>query len=201
MIVLDLETSGSHMDRCGIWQIGAIDLESGEEFLEEARIDNEDEIQLGALNIVGKTEEDLRNPEKQSQKEMLEKFFKWTQDKKIKNIIAQCPQFVDFPGLLLKARKYGLELPLHYRVFDLHTLAQAVYYKENGKFSIEGNHSDMGLSKIMEYCGLKDKRVAVNSKTGKVVKKGAPHNALEDAKLEADCFKVLLEKLRRSRDD
>jgi len=42
MIVLDIETSGLDSVKCGIWQIGAIDLATNEEFLEEARIDDED---------------------------------------------------------------------------------------------------------------------------------------------------------------
>ena len=33
MILLDIETSGLKFNECGIWQIGAIDLNTKEEFL------------------------------------------------------------------------------------------------------------------------------------------------------------------------
>jgi len=42
MIVVDIETSGIDYNRVGIWQIGAIEFEN--QFLEESRIDDEDEI-------------------------------------------------------------------------------------------------------------------------------------------------------------
>ena len=67
-IVLDLETSGLDKVNCGIWQIGAIDLNNQEEFLEEGRIDDEDVAQEGALRVIGKTEEELRDKNKRSQK-------------------------------------------------------------------------------------------------------------------------------------
>ena len=41
-VVLDIETSGINFEKCGIWQIGAIDLNTGEEFFEDCRIDDED---------------------------------------------------------------------------------------------------------------------------------------------------------------
>ena len=51
-IVLDLEMSGLDVVRCGIWQIGAIDLNTMEEFLEESRIDNEDIIDQESLLFI-----------------------------------------------------------------------------------------------------------------------------------------------------
>ena len=46
MIALDIETSGGNPVKYGIWQIGAIELENPKNiFLEEARIDEEDEVQ------------------------------------------------------------------------------------------------------------------------------------------------------------
>jgi len=68
-IVVDLETSGLDLVKSGIWQIGAVDLNTMEEFFDEARIDDEDEINDGALKVIGKTEEELRDKNKQSQKE------------------------------------------------------------------------------------------------------------------------------------
>ena len=93
-IVMDLETSGLDIEKSGIWQIGAIDLNTMEEFLEEGRIDDEDIIDESALIVIGKTEEQLRDKNKQSQKELLEKFFKWISEKdKVKIFLCQNHQF------------------------------------------------------------------------------------------------------------
>jgi len=53
-IVVDIETSGGSPLEHGIWQIGAIDLNTMEEFLDESRIDNEDKVSEEALKIIGK---------------------------------------------------------------------------------------------------------------------------------------------------
>ena len=189
MIVIDLETSGLKIVGCGIWQIGAIDLETGEKFLEEGRINEEDIVMEGALKVIGKTEEELRDSKKQTQKELLEKFFKWVSERKVKNFICQNPQF-DLAWLNIRAEKYGLEKPYPYRAFDLHTIAQMKYKEINKVFLMANEKSDMNLSKVLELCGLKDERIQMRGKN--IIKEGKPHNALEDAKLTAECFRRLI---------
>jgi len=181
-IVLDIETSGMDKVRCGIWQIGAVDLNNPEEyFLEESRIDDEDEIvdsgDKPVLEVIGKTETELRDRKKQSQIQLLENFFGWVEKRPTKNFLCQNP-FFDVGYLDLKARKYEIKMPFHYRSFDLHSFAQGVYHKINGKFLLEGNHSGMGLTNILKFCGMTDNRKA--------------HNALEDAKLTGECFSRLI---------
>ncbi len=186
MIVLDIETSGLYPEEHGIWQIGALDFYNPQNtFLEEGRIDDEDEVAEEALKVTGKTEAELRNQNKQSQKHLLENFFDWTKKAKIKNCICQNPQ-IDLGFITLKARKYELKFPLHYRTFDLHSFAQARYRKLHGDFLMKEEHSEMGLSNILKFCGLEDKRIKM--KEGKVQKQGTPHNAIEDCKLTAECF-------------
>ncbi|MCK5624503.1 3'-5' exonuclease [Candidatus Pacearchaeota archaeon] len=184
MIVLDIETSGLDFVKCGIWQIGAIDLDTGEEFLEEGRIDNEDQIldsrvSKPVLEVIGKKEENLRDNSKQSQKQLIINFFNWCKDKKLKNCICQHPQF-DLGFIWVKARKYGLEIPLHKRAYDLHSIASLKYFQLNKEFLIDKDHSDMDLKNILEFCGMQDNRGA--------------HNALEDCKLTAECFSRLVYK-------
>ena len=178
-IVLDLETSGIDKVKCGVWQIGAYDLNTMEEFFDDARIDDEDKVEEGALKVTGKTEEELREPSKQSQKELLEKFFRWVENRKMKNLLCQNPQF-DVGFLEIKAKKYGLEMPFHFRSFDLHSIAQTKYYDLHKEFLIRKNedYSGMNLTNILKFCGIEDNRKA--------------HNALEDAKLTAECFSRLI---------
>tara|TARA_Y100000296_G_scaffold53908_1_gene61751 strand:- start:242 stop:895 length:654 start_codon:yes stop_codon:yes gene_type:complete len=194
-IVLDIETSGLDKTSCGIWQIGAIDLNDKEEFLEEARIDDEDSVEEAALKVIGKTEEELRDKNKQSQKELLENFFNWVKTKTMRNMLCQNPQF-DIAFLEIKADKYGLKKTFQFRAFDLHTLAQTVYFSLNKKFHLRINEvmskkeSDMDLKNILKFCGVPDNRINIIS--GKVISEGNPHNALEDCKLEGECFSRLL---------
>lgn len=188
-IVLDIETSGLDFERCGVWQIGALDFNTQETFLEESRIDDDDLIEDGALKVIGKTEEELRNPEKQSQREMLANFFEWMMNRKLKNLLCQNP-LLDAGVLRIRAKRYGLKIPFHYRSFDLHTIAQVIYHKLNRQFSINENASNMSLGEVLKFCGMNDERIELRG--NEVVKKGNPHNALEDAKLTAECFSRLL---------
>lgn len=174
MIVIDIETSGLDFDKCGIWQIGAVDFSNSEsQFYEEGKIDDNDIIEDGAKKVCGKKESEFRDSAKQTQKQLLINFFNWCSKIKIKNCIFQNPQF-DFGFLEFKSRKYGLNFPFHHRAFDLHSFASLKYFQIYGKFLIDRNHSDMSLRNILEFCGMNDPR-------GK-------HNALEDVKLTAECF-------------
>ncbi len=188
-IVLDIETSGLNMLKSGIWQIGAIDLNTMEEFFDECRIDEEDEIAKEALVIIGKTEEELRDKNKETQKKLIEKFLRWIDKRKMINFVCQGPQF-DMGFLIAKINKYNLKETFHYRAFDLHTIAQMRYYEKNKKFKIKDNKSDMSLSEILNFCGLPDERRLLEK--GDIVKEGKPHNALEDAKLTAECFSRII---------
>jgi len=189
MIVVDLETSGLDHVKCGIWQIGAMDLSNKEEFFQEARIDDEDIVHKDALIVIGKTEEQLRDRKNQTQKQLLESFFKWYSKRKNKVFIAQNPQF-DFSFLDIKAKKYGLKLPFGYRALDLHTLAAFKHMQLRGKFLIEKENSGMSLSGILAFCGLKDPRRIIGK--GKIIKEGKSHSALGDVRLEAECFSRLV---------
>ncbi|OIO80511.1 hypothetical protein AUJ84_03075 [Candidatus Pacearchaeota archaeon CG1_02_32_132] len=192
MIIVDIETSGVVPEKTGIWQIGAVEFENSENtFLEECKIDDEDETATESLYVCGKTEEELRNENLQSQKEMLEKFFEWCKKVKVKNLVCQHPQF-DWTFMTFKARKYGLEVPFPVNSFDLHSVAALRFKELKGNFDSDNNGNViMRLVKILEFCGIPDKRRLLDSK-GRVIKEGSPHNGLEDAKLEAECFSRLV---------
>lgn len=180
MIALDIETTGGNILKCGIWQIGAIELENPSNyFFEEARIDEDEEVinspemKETVYEVTGKTEEDFRDKNKQSQKQLLERFFKWLEKAKIANFLCQNPSF-DIAFITAKAKKYELKIPYHHRSFDLHSIAQFKYFQNNSKFLIKESRSDMGLSNILKFVGMIDSRKI--------------HNALDDTKLTAECF-------------
>lgn len=189
-IVVDLEMSGLNPNENGIWQIGAVDLNNPEKiFFEESSIDDDEKVDEESLKIIGKTEEQLRNSRKQSQREMVEKFMQWIELRPLRNLLCQNPQF-DAGFLAEKARKYGIKKTFHYRSFDLHSIAQTIYHMIKGKFSTHEHNSSMNLKSILEFCGVPDLRMQMMD--GKVVQEGNPHNALEDAKLTGECFYRLL---------
>jgi hypothetical protein len=64
------------------------------------------------------------------------------------------------------------------------------YFQLHKKFLIEEGKSVMNLTKIIEFCGMKDERIRITE--GDIEKQGKPHNALEDAKLEAECVSRIL---------
>ena len=186
MIIVDIEASGGDFAKCGILQIGAIELENPKNvFLENARLNEEYEI-VEATNLVnaksvveftGMTEEEMRNKNKQSEKQLLENFFKFVKKCKIKNFICHCPQF-DYGFIWTKANKYGLKVPFYHRAFDISTIALIKYFEIHGKFLIKEDYTDMGLKNILKFVGMKDNR--------------GTHDALEDCELEAECFSRLV---------
>jgi DNA polymerase III epsilon subunit-like protein len=188
MIVVDLEMSGMNYEKCGIVEIGAIDLDSREEFREIARLDggevviSEPGLDHSVLEILGMSEEQLRDKNKQSQKDMLQHFFEWCKKTKTKNFICLHPH-ADIAFLEHKAKKYSLKFPfVSYKVFDLHSIAQIIYFKLNKNFSFEEKKgqlsSALGLKSILKFVGMKDNRKI--------------HNALEDSKLTAEAFSRLV---------
>lgn len=199
MIILDIETSGISKLNCGIWQIGAVEFENPSNyFFEECRVDDEDITIKAALEIAGKTEEELRDKSKKSQKELLEEFFSWVRKIKNRTLVCQNPAF-DFGFIEVKANKYGLfdpniygQNPFPYRLLDTHSLAQAVYSRVHGKmaFDEERGASKLNLEKILEFCGIPDERIRMSNQ--RIVKGGKPHNALEDARLTAEVLSRLI---------
>jgi len=191
MIIVDIETSGTFDPiKYGIWQIGAIEFNNPKNtFLQNARIDDQDEILKEALTVTGTTEQQLRDKSKQSQEQLLINFFNWVSKIENKILVAHSTPF-DYSYLAIKATKYNLKFPFSYRTLDLHPIAFQKYFQINKSFPIEEEKSIMNLAKVQEFCGMKDTRIQL--KEGKVIQEGSSHNALEDAKIEAECLSRIL---------
>ena len=114
---------------------------------------------------------------RQSEKELLTKFFEWVEKINVKTLVCHNTQF-DHAFLEHKARKYGLKFNVGYKAIDLHSIAFLKYFQEKGEMLIKDGKSDMGLKSILKLLGIEDKR--------------GFHNALEDAKLAAECFSRLV---------
>jgi DNA polymerase III epsilon subunit-like protein len=191
MIVLDIETSGINTGDCGIWQIGAIELENPNNyFIEEARIDDEDVVTKSALVVTGKTEKELRDTKKQPQKQLIIDYLEWVSKIKEKMFLGQNVGW-DINFIQNKCIKYNI-MELFRKVqsqrsIDLHTLAQERYKQLNGFYFLdEKGKSKMDLTSILAFCGIPDKRIEVRE--SKKIREGKPHEALEDCRLEGECY-------------
>jgi len=192
MIVLDIETSGGKQSpsQLGVWQIGALELENPKNtFFQEGHIDSEDLVEEGAILVTGRSEKEMRNPKLQSQKELIENFLTWASKIEDQTLICHNPQF-DYGFIWVKSNKYKINLKVPYRAMDLHTLSVDRIFKTKGILPKKDNQTAVSLKDIIEFCSLKDERIQLKETT--IVKQGSPHNALEDAKLEAECFSRLV---------
>ena len=199
MIVLDIESSGIHTGKCGIWQIGAFEFENLEnKFLQESKIDDEDLVHEGALKVTGKTEKELRDENKQTQKELISNYLSWAKKCKNKLIIGHNIGW-DLNFIQNKCLDYGLMKEFReaggQRGIDTHVIAQKKYFEIHGEYLLQENgKSNMNLSNVLKFCGIPDLRIKVEE-TGErdiIKKQGSSHNALEDCKLTAEAFSRLV---------
>jgi len=196
MIILDLESSGINTGKAGIWQIGAIEFENPKnQFLEEGRIDNEDKVVEGAIKVTGKTEEEMRDKNKQSQKQLILNFLEWAKTCEERVVMGHNVGW-DISFIQNKCLEHDIidqfREVMSQRSIDLHTLAQIKKIEKEGKFSTaENKKSNMNLSKVMEFCGLSDNRISLQS-DGEIKKEGKIHDALEDCKIEGECYSRLI---------
>ena len=198
MIILDIESSGIDTGRCGIWQIGAIELENTENyFLQEGRIDDEDVIEESALKVIGKTERELRDKKKQPQEQLILNFLNWGKGIKEKIITGQNIGW-DLNFLQNKCLKYEIMNDFRevagQRGVDLHTAAQIRYHEINKKYFLKDKgSSNMNLSNVLDFCGIPDERIKMkDGNLSEVEREGKHHNALDDCKLEGECFSRLM---------
>ncbi len=178
MIIVDVESSGIDSGKCSLLSVGAIDFDTpGRQFYEECRVFDGAHIEKEALNVNGFTEEQATDKNRQSDKELIEKFLKWVESVGEWTIAGQNPSF-DRDFLMKTAHRYHLNWPLAHRTLDLHSVAYMHMVKAKIEPPTTKNRSALNLDSITKYCGLDFER--------------KKHNALEDTLLEAECFSRLM---------
>jgi DNA polymerase III epsilon subunit-like protein len=180
MIVIDIETTGTDPRHHAIISIGALDFENPtNQFYSECSISPEAKIDPEALPIIGFSEEELRDQTKQSPFILMSAFIEW-----MSNIDDRTPAGLHISGfdlqfLALTAEANNLEWPLGHRCVDLHSMMY-VHLKlhDPDMFSLKNQRANIYGNFIQKYCGLDSVP--------------RPHNALMDAKWEAECFARLM---------
>ncbi len=193
MIVVDIETTGLNFWENAILSIGALCLDNPKkQFYGECRVDEDDVITRKALEVNGFSEEEIKNKEKQTQEELIRKFLKWREEQVSQMLGGHNVGFFDLSFLKFKAKKYNIDFKTRFRSFDLCTVAQTRYLQIYGNLLLDDfKENAMNLPNILRFCGIRDERRRIN-KEGVLVKEGKSHNALEDCKLEAECFSRLI---------
>lgn len=192
MIIIDIETTGLNFWENSILSIGALCFNNPEkQFYEECRIDEGDVITENALKINGFTREEITNKEKQTQEELVSRFINWINEQEIRILAGHNVGFFDLNFIKTKAKKYKIPLRMRFRSLDLCSVAQTKFFQIYKKFLLDNyKENGMSLPEVLKFCGIKDERIEIRNE--KLIKQGKKHNALEDCKLEAECFSRLL---------
>lgn len=189
MIVVDVETSGMTPGRHSLLSVGAVDfLNPTRQFYEECRIFEGAHVDKESLEVNGFTENQITDPKKKSDREVVEAFLGWIKESPEHTLAGQNPSF-DRDFLQATAFRYHLNWPLAHRTVDLHSVCYAHMLRQGIELPQGNKRSNLNLERILAYTGLP-------ARTG-------PHNGLNDAKLEAEAFsrlfygKTLLEEYRK----
>ena len=178
MIIVDTETSGISPGKCSLLSVGAVDFANPKNiFYEECRIWNGAHIEKEALQVSGFTHEQITDPKKKSDREVVVDFLAWLQPIEEKTLAGQNPSF-DRDFLQTTAYRYHINWPLAHRTIDLHTVAYSHMLGRGIAPPKKNQHSDLGLEDILKYVGVNFTR--------------EKHNALEDALLEAEALSRLI---------
>jgi DNA polymerase III epsilon subunit-like protein len=178
MIVVDIETTGIDPLKNAIVSIGAIEFVNPKNtFYAECKIGEGVEVNPVALQINGLSEEEIRDPKKDSLEDVLHKFKSWMEESSSKVLVGHN---IGFDKIFLDTsfRRAEVEPPYADRSLDLHTLAFMHFVREGHEVPMSDGHSKLDSGHVFRYVGLD-------------VERGA-HNALEDAKLTAEAVSRLL---------
>lgn len=181
MLVLDCEMSGLEPDKHSIVSVGAIDLDHPERQLyEECRIWDGAKIEDEALAVNGFTREQITDPAKQSEGDLVHKVITFAEGMPDTTIAGQ-NVFTDLYFLKAAAQRAGhTAWPFAHRIIDLHTLAweHMVHRGLTPPIDPLKRHSALNLEAVCLYCGIPEEP--------------KPHNALTGTKVSAECISRLL---------
>ncbi len=180
MIVIDIEASGTEYAKHSIVSIGALDFNNpSNRFYKECRIWGGAHIMPEALAISGFSEEEVNDPNKEPEGEIVRAFFEWSQHMDDRTLAGQN---VSFDRDYLKAAAYreGISWDLAHRTIDTHTLCFMHMIKAGLQPPIDPQHrrSALNLDAVLNYCGIADEP--------------QPHNALTGALSHAEVISRLL---------
>lgn len=180
MLILDIEASGTEYDEHSVVSLGALDLHNPENrFYEECRIWDGAGIMDGALEVNGFTREEIIDPTKQTEAELIQKFIDWAEPLADRTFGGQNISF-DRDYVKAASERAGLNYTFAYRTIDSHSLAWMHMIKRGEKPPVDVEHkrSALNLDAVLNYCGIPEEP--------------HPHNALTGALSHAEVISRLL---------
>ncbi len=179
MIVVDVEASGVEAHKHSIVSVGALDLANPtNRFYEECRVWDGAHIMDEALAVNGFTKEQITDPKKPSEADLVHAFMHWSQDLPEKTLAGQNVSF-DRDFLKYASERAGhTEWPFAYRTIDTHTLCYMHMVKRGMQPPVMKNRSALDLDAVLNYCGIPEEP--------------SPHNALTGALSHAEVISRLL---------
>jgi DNA polymerase III epsilon subunit-like protein len=181
MLVIDVEASGLDSKVNSIVSVGALDLAHPDnQFYEECRVWDGAHIEEEALEVNGFTREQITDPTKQSEAELVHKFVTFGIGLEDRTFAGQNVSF-DRDFLQAAAKRAGhTDWPFAHRTIDTHTLCWMHMVKRGVTPPLDPLHrrSALNLDAVLGYCGIPEEP--------------KPHNALTGAKSHAEVISRLL---------
>jgi DNA polymerase III epsilon subunit-like protein len=181
MLVVDAEMSGLEAEKHSIVSLGAIDFDHPERQLyEECRIWEGAKVEDEALAVNGFTREQITEPAKQSEADLVHKFIRFAEGMTDTTIAGQ-NVFTDLYFLRAAAMRAGhTAWPFAHRIIDIHSLCFEHMIKRGVAPPIDSvkKHSALNLDAVLVYCGIPEEP--------------KPHNALTGTKCNAEVISRLL---------
>lgn len=181
MLVVDCEMTGLEPAVHSIVSVGAIDFANpSRQLYEECRIWEGARVEEEALQVNGFTREQITDPNKQSEADVVHKFIAFSEEMSDITLAGQ-NVFTDQYFLQAAARRAKhTAWPFPHRIIDIHTLCWEHMVKRGVAPPIDPTkrHSALNLDAVLNYCGIPDEP--------------EPHNALTGAKCNAEVISRLL---------
>lgn len=181
MLVVDVEASGTDPKKHSIVSLGALDIANPQNrFYEECRIWDGAHIMDESLAVCGFTREEITDPKKQSESDLVHAFLAWAEKVEERTLAAQNVSF-DRDFLKAAAERAGhTNWAFSYRTIDIHTLAYTHMILKGLQPPTDKvkRHSALDLDQVLNYCGIPQEPM--------------PHNALTGALSHAEVISRLL---------
>ncbi len=181
MLVIDVEASGTEAHKHSIVSVGALDLANPtDRFYEECRVWDGAHIMDDALKVNGFTKEQITDPKKQSEADLVHAFLLWSEKIPDRTLAGQNVSF-DRDFVKYACQRAGhTDWPFAYRTIDTHTLCWMHMIHRGLQPPVDPRHrrSALDLDAVLNYCGIPEEP--------------NPHNALTGALSHAEVVSRLL---------
>ncbi|HZS42913.1 MAG TPA: exonuclease domain-containing protein [Candidatus Paceibacterota bacterium] len=154
MLVVDVEGTGLDFQKLSLLSIGAIDLNNpSNTFYEECRIWQGAHVDPESLKYNGFTIEEINDPTKKSEEEILKDFINWASILPDFTFAGQ-NVFFDYECLRQAAMRYHLNWPFAQRIIDVHSVCLAHMIKKGIIPPLQNHHSSLNSDAVCQYVGI-----------------------------------------------